>query len=408
MERVLHVAWSTVPEVRCWCQLTRDSVGGRERTAAPPPAGRARRARSSTSSAAAEPSTRGDLAALTGLARSTVAQRVDALLAQRAPRRRSRRRLHRRPTPEHAGVQRRRRASCSPATSAPPTPASPSPISPAASSPNAPRTSPSPPAPTWCWRGSSSVRRAPRRDRPRPRPRSAASVSACPARSSSPTGRPVNPPIMPGWNLHPVGARLVATVRRPGARRQRREHHGARRVLDPLARPATSCSSSRSAPASAAGIVAGGRVHRGADGAAGDIGHIHVADHDDVICRCGNVGLPRGRRRWRRDGGAPAPNAASPTDDRSRRRRPGARRPTRCRPTRAPGGSRDRRRAGRPASTCSTRRVIVIGGDVADADEPFLAGIREVVYRRSLPLATGRLQIVLSDSATTPGSPGPP
>jgi predicted NBD/HSP70 family sugar kinase len=40
--------------------------------------------------------------------------------------------------------------------------------------------------------------------------------------------------------------------------------------------------------------------------------------------------------------------------------------------------------------------VIVIGGDVARADEPLLAGIREVVYRRSLPLATGQLRIVRS------------
>ena len=40
--------------------------------------------------------------------------------------------------------------------------------------------------------------------------------------------------------------------------------------------------------------------------------------------------------------------------------------------------------------------VIVIGGDVAEAGEPLLAGIREVVYRRSLPLATGHLQIALS------------
>jgi predicted NBD/HSP70 family sugar kinase len=38
------------------------------------------------------------------------------------------------------------------------------------------------------------------------------------------------------------------------------------------------------------GLVAGGHVHRGADGAAGDIGHIHVPDKDDVVCRCGNLG----------------------------------------------------------------------------------------------------------------------
>src|SRR4051794_35801470 len=38
------------------------------------------------------------------------------------------------------------------------------------------------------------------------------------------------------------------------------------------------------------GIVADWAVHRGADGGAGDIGHIAVAGHDDVICRCGNPG----------------------------------------------------------------------------------------------------------------------
>src|SRR3954447_15874475 len=38
------------------------------------------------------------------------------------------------------------------------------------------------------------------------------------------------------------------------------------------------------------GIVADHHIHRGAQGAAGDIGHIRIAGHDDIICRCGNVG----------------------------------------------------------------------------------------------------------------------
>ena len=42
-------------------------------------------------------------------------------------------------------------------------------------------------------------------------------------------------------------------LQRPGARRQRRQHHGPRRALDQLARRSTTCSSSRSAPGSAAG-----------------------------------------------------------------------------------------------------------------------------------------------------------
>ena len=40
--------------------------------------------------------------------------------------------------------------------------------------------------------------------------------------------------------------------------------------------------------------------------------------------------------------------------------------------------------------------LVVIGGQLAHADEPLLAGIREAVYRRSLPLATRDLQITTS------------
>jgi predicted NBD/HSP70 family sugar kinase len=40
--------------------------------------------------------------------------------------------------------------------------------------------------------------------------------------------------------------------------------------------------------------------------------------------------------------------------------------------------------------------VIVIGGDIADAHEQLLAGVREIVYQRSLPLATRSLEIVRS------------
>jgi predicted NBD/HSP70 family sugar kinase len=47
--------------------------------------------------------------------------------------------------------------------------------------------------------------------------------------------------------------------------------------------------------------------------------------------------------------------------------------------------------------------VIVIGGDVAQAHEQLLAGVREVVYQRSLPLATRHLRIVRSQLADRAG-----
>ena len=41
-------------------------------------------------------------------------------------------------------------------------------------------------------------------------------------------------------------------------------------------------------------------------------------------------------------------------------------------------------------------RVVVLTGQLAAAEDHLLAGIREVVYQRSLPLATRNLQIALS------------
>jgi len=38
------------------------------------------------------------------------------------------------------------------------------------------------------------------------------------------------------------------------------------------------------------GIIAGGRLQRGAQGAAGDIGHIRASEYLDEICACGNAG----------------------------------------------------------------------------------------------------------------------
>jgi predicted NBD/HSP70 family sugar kinase len=40
--------------------------------------------------------------------------------------------------------------------------------------------------------------------------------------------------------------------------------------------------------------------------------------------------------------------------------------------------------------------AVVIGGALAEAHEPLLAGVREVTIRRSLPLATRNLRIVPS------------
>jgi hypothetical protein len=51
--------------------------------------------------------------------------------------------------------------------------------------------------------------------------------------------------------------------------------------------------------------------------------------------------------------------------------------------------------------------VIAIGGDIADAHEHLLAGVREAIFGRSLPLATRDLRIVpcrLGDRAGITGA----
>jgi predicted NBD/HSP70 family sugar kinase len=50
--------------------------------------------------------------------------------------------------------------------------------------------------------------------------------------------------------------------------------------------------------------------------------------------------------------------------------------------------------------------LIVIGGRVSRLGHPLLAEIRGVVYRRSLPLATGNLPLVLSEMGDDAGVVG--
>jgi predicted NBD/HSP70 family sugar kinase len=50
--------------------------------------------------------------------------------------------------------------------------------------------------------------------------------------------------------------------------------------------------------------------------------------------------------------------------------------------------------------------LIVIGGGVAGLGHPLLAEIRSVIYRQSLPLATGNLPVVLSELGDDAGVVG--
>ena len=217
------------------------------------------------------------------------------------------------------------------------------------------------------------------------------------------TGRPVAPPIMPGWDGYAVGDHLSERFDAPALVDNdvnvmaRGEHAVAWRDADHLLYI-------KVGTGIGAGIVAGGRVHRGEHGAAGDIGHIHVAGRDDVRCGCGNTGCleavagGRALARQLTEAGIEAHTSL----DVVRHVRAG--RPEAVQLVRDAGRTLGQVLAG--IVNVLNPTVVVIGGDVADAHEQLLAGVREVVYQRSLPLASRSLRIVRSQLGDRAGVVG--
>lgn len=217
-------------------------------------------------------------------------------------------------------------------------------------------------------------------------------------------GVAVSPPIMPGWHEYPVtdalrdryGAPVLVDNDVNVMALGEYERHWADRVSDLLFVKVGS--------GIGAGVVMGGRIHRGAQGAAGDIGHIRLAGADDVVCACSNVGCVEAvaggaalAARLQEQGHAA--RTASDVVDLVR------------------GGNRQAiglvRAAGRDLGivlagivNLLNPAVIVLGGRLAAVDEPLLAGVRESLYSRSLPLATRSLQIVRSQLGEIAGVTG--
>lgn len=142
------------------------------------------------------------------------------------------------------------------------------------------------------------------------------------------------------------------------------------------------------------GIITDGRLYRGAQGAAGDIGHIQFAREPAPLCRCGKVGCVEARAagwaiaRDLRAEGIEAHNARDVTA----LVRLGE--PLAIHLVRESG-----RILGEVMSSLVSilnPGVIVVGGTLSDAEDYLMAGIREVIYRRSLPLATRALKLVVS------------
>jgi predicted NBD/HSP70 family sugar kinase len=142
------------------------------------------------------------------------------------------------------------------------------------------------------------------------------------------------------------------------------------------------------------GIVSDGVLHRGASGAAGDIGHIQLPGHEDVLCHCGNTGCVEAVA----SGAAIAAALRSQGTDAA-----GAADVVRQVFEGHAAARRQVRLAGQRigevlASLVSFHNpdTIVIGGILAQLHEDLLADVRAVIYRRALPLATRSLAIETS------------
>ncbi len=217
------------------------------------------------------------------------------------------------------------------------------------------------------------------------------------------TGMPTNPPIMPGWDRFDVPGYVRRTFAVPVL---------VDNDVNILALGEQSLSWSgvadlifvKVATGIGAGIISGGVLQRGAQGSAGDMGHVQVPySHDSP--------RPPGDER---DLEAVASGTAIAAELRDQ----GV----------AAEGSADvvrLVRAGDAAAIAATRQagrevgevlstvvnllnpsIIVLGGSIARAGEHLLAGVREVVYRRSIPLATQHLGIVQSQAGETAGVRG--
>jgi predicted NBD/HSP70 family sugar kinase len=170
-------------------------------------------------------------------------------------------------------------------------------------------------------------------------------------------------------------------------------------------------------------------VSRGVTGSAGDIGHIQV-DESGPICTCGNIGcleacfsgaaLARDAEAAARFGrsarladrlaelvalGQTDPGLRAMLTAQDVGAAAAAGDPVAVQLVRE-GGHRLGQVLASLVSFFNPALLVIGGGVAAGLGHPLLAEIRSVVYRRSLPLATGNLPIVLSELGGTAGVVG--
>jgi predicted NBD/HSP70 family sugar kinase len=229
------------------------------------------------------------------------------------------------------------------------------------------------------------------------------------------TGRPIAPPAMPAWDGYPIRDRLSHHIGAPAwVDNDVNLLALAELRTNPVAAATGDLLYVMIGHGLGAGLVSGGRVHRGANGCAGAIGDVPVAGADHVICRCGKVGcliavagaaaLARQAHELAESGASPvlaevqeASGSLSVADAIAA----------------AEGGDAAARtmlaRAGHYVGRTLATLVsfynpglVVLGSDVAASDD-VLNAIRETVERQSPSLATRTLRIERSDMGDDAG-----
>lgn len=224
------------------------------------------------------------------------------------------------------------------------------------------------------------------------------------------TGRPVAPPIMPGWDGFDIRGWFEDRFGAPVfvdndvnllALGELEELGLGRDEALIFVKVGTGIG---------AGVTSAGRIHRGANGAAGDVGHIAVTDRP-VVCRCGQRGcLEAVAGGWAlaRDGEEAAVQQRSPYLTQAMEEN------GQILPADVVAGARNGDAACVELIALSGRTVgemlasvvsffnpsiVAIGGSIAASGDLFLSAVRQTVYRRSLPLATRDLRIVAATAS---------
>jgi len=221
-------------------------------------------------------------------------------------------------------------------------------------------------------------------------------------------GVPYAPPIMPGWDQYPVRDTLTRALGCPVLVDNDVNVMALGEKQAGVAKNSDDLLFVKIGTGVGCGILVGGEVYRGANGSAGDIGHIQV-DEDGPACSCGNLGcleaffsggaLARSAHEVAASGESPF--LAVRLEERG---------------SLAATDVADAMAAGDPVALRLVREggrhlglvlaglvsffnpsLIVIGGGVAGIGHVLLAEIRSAVYRRSLPLATNNLPLVMSE-----------